>query len=92
MIDHQRARRIVKLATTETTNRFLKAWLDEDSHGVWEQDALTLIDLSHSRADTLGLTAEQVDQQIAAVLVVRGLTVLLDDARKRKGKRRANAG
>lgn len=86
MIDHQRARKIVKLAITETENVYLKAWLDEDSRGVWEQDALTLIELSRSRAVMLGLIDEQVDRQIACVLVVRGLTVLLEDAKKRKAK------
>jgi len=84
MIDHQRARRIVKLAVTETESSYLKNWLERDEHGVWEQDALALIELSRSRADTLGLTEEQVDRQIACVLVVRGLTVLLEDAKKRK--------
>lgn len=89
MIDHQRARRIVKLAVTETKNNYLKNWLERDEHGVWEQDARTLIELSRSRADLLGLTEAQVDQQVACVLVLRGLKVLLEDARKRKAAKDA---
>ena len=87
MIDCQRARQIVKLAAAETESSYLRNWLERDEHGVWEQDAWVLIELSCNRASMLGLTEDQVNQQIACVLVIRGLTVLLEDAKKRKARK-----
>ena len=89
--DKDRARRIVKLAATETEITFLKSWLEEDEHGVWERDALTLIEKSADEARMRELTEEQVDAEIALVLVIRGLTVLLNDAKKRKARGTADA-
>jgi hypothetical protein len=79
-----RARTIVKLAAARTETPFLQSWLEQDSTGCWETDALALLYESADKAIELKLTEEQVNEEIAAVLVLRGLKALLVEAHKNK--------
>lgn len=85
-----RARTIVKLAAARTETPFLQSWLEQDSTGCWEHDAAELLISSADKAAELKLTEDQVDNEIAAVLVLRGLKALLVEAQQKPGKRKRN--
>lgn len=78
-----RARRIVKLAAGKTKVTYLRDWFIRDEHGIWEKEALRLLDWSATRASQLQLTDEQVDDQTAVQLVLNGLTALENYLRKK---------
>lgn len=65
-----RARRIVKLAATQTSIPFTKRWLDDDSQGTWERTAQTLLEKTAAKATELELTEQEVDHAIAVELVI----------------------
>ncbi len=84
MIDHQRCRAIVKLAAKDIKSYATKRWLLDDERGVFEKDAATLLEITSDRATALGLTATQVDNEIATHLAYRALTAMLTHAERNK--------
>jgi len=74
--ERQRARRIVKLASERSESSEARHLLFHDSRGFWEKQALDLLDKSRDKAAELGMSEEQVDDEIALflqVLVLEGL-------------------
>ncbi len=80
VIDHERCRAIVKLAAKDIKSYATKRWLLDDERGVFEKDAATLLEITAERAAALGLSPQQVDENIALCLATRALTAMLAHA------------
>jgi hypothetical protein len=88
---YDRARKIVRLASTYVKDPSTKSWLLADERGSFEKDAKDLLVKSAARAAELGMSADQVDAEIANLLGYRALTAMLEHQTKntkKKGRRR----
>ena len=75
--DPERCRRIVKQAAAEVKDKATRIWLQWDEKGTWELSAAEALEESAERAASLGLSSEQVDEQVAILLAQRALTAML---------------
>lgn len=81
----ERARQIVRLAAKHGGS--VKEWLRRDEFGGWEKSARELLVSTAARAAELGLTADQVDSEIAGILKMLALKAMVNHLEKRRGKR-----
>jgi hypothetical protein len=81
--DHDRARRIVRLAADQVKNPSTKSWLWEDEIGSWERQALEYLAKTADKARELGMSSELVDDEIANRLGFLALKASLEHAEKR---------
>jgi hypothetical protein len=88
--DSDRARRIVRLASRLAKNKEAKSWLLLDEHGVHEASARDLLERTAQRAQTLGLSEAEVDEQIALRLVIDVLNAQMSLLKKGRAKARKN--
>jgi len=84
MSDYDRGRRIVRLASEQVKDPATRAWLLADERGTFEKLAAEYLDKTAAKADQLGMSAEQVDNEIATVIGLRALTAQLEHQKKRK--------
>lgn len=84
MSDPERQRKIVRLASTHVKDPSTRAWLLADERGTFEKLAAEYLDKTADKAAQLGMSAEQVDNEIATVIGLRALTAQLEHQKKRK--------
>jgi len=85
---YDRARKIVRLASTYVKNPSTKSWLLADERGTFEKEAKEYLVKTAARAAELGMSEEQVDEEIANRLGYLALTAMLENQQKKKRKRR----
>lgn len=84
MSDYDRARRIVRLASTHVKDPYTRAWLLADERGTFEKEAKEYLTKTAARAAELGMSEPQVDDEIATRLGLLALTARLENQTKRK--------
>lgn len=84
--DHDRARRIVRLAADQVKNPSTKSWLLADERGTWEKAARDYLEKTADKARSLGMSEDKVDEEIAVVLGFQALQASLEHARKHRAK------
>jgi len=80
----QRIKAIRQIAYRKAKDPFLKQWLVDDPKGTWWKQAEELLDESAEKAAKLGLSEDQVNQEVANVLLVLGLQARINVAKRRK--------
>lgn len=74
MPDRKRMRKIVKLAAERTETDLIKDWLTRDERGTWEKMAQDLLEKTADAAKSLGMTEDQVDDEISTAILLSALT------------------
>ena len=88
---YNRAREIVRLAADQVKNPSTKSWFLADERGTWEKSAREYLEKTADRARDLGMSEDQVNEEIANHLGYLALTAALEHATKnptKKGRRR----
>jgi len=82
--DHTQARRIVRLAAdgVHPDLTYPRSWLLLDELGSWERQAADLAAEGESRRGALGVSKEDMEQEIACVLRLRCLSACLAEAKE----------
>jgi len=75
-----RARAIVKLAAKQVSGS-TRRWLTMDERGIHERHAAQLLESTKAKAQELGLTPKQVDEQIAIVIAYEAVEGMLKAAK-----------
>jgi len=82
--DQGRYRRIVTLASTQSTIAYAKEWFFRDERGVWEKEAASLWEKSTPRRLALLLSDAEAEEQVAMHLCLQALTVMANTAKRSK--------
>lgn len=77
MKDRQRAREIVKAAAASVSTPIAKDWLVKDERGSWERFASDYLEKTRANAEALGMTANQVDNEIATMIALHAVEAVL---------------
>jgi len=85
--DYERVRKIVRLAAAQVKNPSTKSWLLADERGTWEKDARDLLEKSADKARELGMSEDQVNEEIANYLGYLALTASLKHAKNTRAGR-----
>lgn len=80
--DHDRVRRILKIASKKTKNKALRAWLFDDERGKHAERVAWLLDRTSERAGQLGMTVAQVDDEIAIMIYLGAAQAMLEHGKK----------
>lgn len=83
-LEYGRARKIVKVAAGRTTLDSIKSWFFMDERGTWEESARELLDLAAQNPLAATMTEDQVNGEIADVLVMRALKASIELIKKAK--------
>lgn len=80
--DHERARRIVKLAAKQTKVPALKRWLELDEFGGHERRACELLEIGERVAREKGLSTARMDEEASQVIAFEAASAMLTHAKK----------
>lgn len=79
---YDRARKIVRLAAAQVKNPSTKSWLLADERGTWEKAANDYLTKTADKARELGMSEDQVNEEIAVILGYQALQAALEHAKK----------
>jgi len=86
-IDNKRIRKIIKMAAAETDIKSIKAWLLNDARGFFEKQVRHWWDIAQNSVAFNDVSDEEVDNQIALMILYKAIDAEAKDLAKQKRKR-----